>query len=384
MFASRHLPIAAFSALWEEIFLFFLTHGEAEVVAAIQRHYMSRTDGIWDAGWRGSLVQPGSYSGTQAQERWHGSRLRATFEQTRLPVDSVVASLEELATSRCEQAVLKVDEPLYDIPAGHYSKHLEVLAKQALQLTDFLHEEDDADGTKLIMMRQDYSSEAISQYKTKASKQIFRSVRALYLDGELLKCDDLESLCQEVTRWVLVLIGPRAMQEWKCSPEAAEAAGELPASHAHCVCLGCHAFAVGGCCLHSYAGMAKVQLVGRPVAWPEPHKKGQARKMRKSLLPGAKHVRPKVSSKPVQKGHAGHEVDKEHAALRRCLERHGLIAHLGAFVENELWLTELREWSVVDLHKLLGLPAAKLRRLLHDVQTDGSAEAGVFVWICSI
>ena len=61
-----------------------------------------------------------------------------------------------------------------------------------------------------------------------------------------------------------------------------------------------------------------------------------------------------------------------------------MIAHLGAFVENELWLTELREWSVVDLHKLLGLPAAKLRRLLHDVQTDGSAEAGVFVWICSI
>ena len=68
--------------------------------------------------------------------------------------------------------------------------------------------------------------------------------------------------------------------------------------------------------------------------------------------------------------------DPNHRALRSLLEKHGLMAFLSAFVDNELWPSELREWHLGDLHGILKTaPAAKLRQLLQDVQTVQAGQA---------
>ena len=282
--------------MWDRIYQWMDERGEGACKESFQRFYMHKdSEDKWAAGWCGALAVPGSYSGTQAQERWHGSR-RPSLTHTRIPAGDVVSALQRLCKSRVAQAKLKT-EPLYDIPSCHWSKYLQQEAKRALALPEFFRKSAGEDGTVSYIFRQEYSEDAIEKFKTKATAEAMVKVRSLLLEGVLpTGAGDLAALCDEVARWVLVLLGPEATRRWRLTPD--RAIDLPPASHHHAVCLNCHCFAVNGTCLHSYAAMMDAGIIGQQVPWSEPHRAGRGKKRSAScsVVPSQTKARPESTA----------------------------------------------------------------------------------------
>ena len=71
----------------------------------------------WDASWRAAsdCIQPGSSYGSQPQEVWHKTRLRAAIPHLRQPIPLLLEGIQELLSTRRDVA-MKSSQKIIDIP----------------------------------------------------------------------------------------------------------------------------------------------------------------------------------------------------------------------------------------------------------------------------
>lgn len=124
----RAFPSALlFHGIVERLLESLVAAGEGSCATAFRQHYLTRASAVafnvrgnddltvadWWAGLR--RLQPGSASGTQAQESWHRHALKKYIVDLRQDVGSFVASLSSFTSSRLQQ--LKLQSPLLpDVP----------------------------------------------------------------------------------------------------------------------------------------------------------------------------------------------------------------------------------------------------------------------------
>ena len=63
-------------------------------------------------------------------------------------------------------------------------------------------------------------------------------------------------------------------------------------------------------------------------------------------------------------GSGRNEPDPRYLELEALLSRYALQEHVSKFVAHQLWISELKHWSAVDLARLLSIPAGPLRQML--------------------
>eukprot|EP00435_Cladocopium_sp_Y103_P042063 s1470_g11.t1 len=284
--------------------------GENDVVATFKKYYIQWLEAGYEASWRGSIdrCQPGSFSGTQSQEIWHKTRLRASLRHIRRPVDEVIEGLENLFSSRLQQARLR-EGKMHDFPHGQWSPNLRETCDKMLTYGDLVVEEEDAaTGAKFFCFRSE------TEDWTKPSPDILSALRRLFYasPGEdvqdlLLRLPGLEaeadvvSVAHHLSRFVLTVYTPRASGLWRLPDDCYEG---MTAAHTRVMCWNCHQFGVGGACVHSYAAMrlsgasmsflletkfhfAFVSVRGRDLPketpWQEPQRPGKRKRRGKGV-----------------------------------------------------------------------------------------------------
>ena len=88
---SRAAPPVLFSVLWHALLAWLQREGEDAAAELLRKHYLQvDEDGVLSAQWTCSVmdVQPGSGSGSQAQESWHNARFRGAFPSLRVELSN--------------------------------------------------------------------------------------------------------------------------------------------------------------------------------------------------------------------------------------------------------------------------------------------------------
>ena len=240
-----------------------------------------RGDTTWvyyAAWWSGcQRIQPGSASGTQAQEAWHKSPFKSFMKDLHVSVPEFVEKLCTFCEVRLEQMV-KEGEPLIDIPCEPWPNRclmddpklfqqrrtsaLEFLAHG--QLSKF----NDTDGTSYYAMRQhlftwsveqrrwekeenpsapdpDLSQHLMGLYKSRTTEDLDMVLSCLHIALP----DGIEDLVRLFSKYVLVVVGPAAAEHWHA--QAPPGSGFLP--HALALCAFCWEAAIHSTCEHAYA-----------------------------------------------------------------------------------------------------------------------------------
>ena len=108
-------------------------------------------------------------------------------------------------------------------------------------------------------------------------------------------------------------------------------------------------------------------------AWDEPFvgKKQRRPKTGALLLPGGKQLRKQPGPRRSAKD----------SDILPLLKQVGLEEHFKLFCQHDLDIAELRHWNVLDLTRLLELPAGPLRRLLAKLEEAGSRVVGIWCFV---
>ena len=139
---SRNQFPAAFDWLWKKFFRERRLNGNHTLVESLKKHYFTQEDeDRLDSPFRTApdRLQPGSGSGSQAQESWHRHRLRTAFGKKKLSIWEVLAGMEKLFQSRHRQLCSSRHE-LHDVPMGRYHEKYLVQGQALEKARDFTAE----------------------------------------------------------------------------------------------------------------------------------------------------------------------------------------------------------------------------------------------------
>jgi hypothetical protein len=226
-------------------------------------------------------LQPGSASGTQAQESWHRWKLKK-YMGLRTNLSAFAQSLANFTKSRLMdlrgQGSCLPDMPPEPFPDKTVLWDSDALTRQGLSSADqFFRTQawdrfDEEDGTSFLCMRRtlatyDHASNSWTKTSDNAvpcpssgfaqafanlvranSEATLVIVRALISLGLAQPLLDLEKLLKLLDSYVLVAIGPFASQFWQRGPAGAEAN-----QHTQGFCAFCNGFCLHATCEHMHA-----------------------------------------------------------------------------------------------------------------------------------
>ena len=272
---------------------------EEKAAKALQRHYLVKhgrqqaqanfkvedwpgeQNTFYTAEWWCGLqrIQPGSASGTQAQESWHRWKLKK-YLGLRSDLSSFSKNLADFTKSRLmdlrgEGSCLP-DMPPEPFPDKTVLQDSNVLTRQGRSSADQYFRTrawdrfDDADGTTFFCMRRTLATydHASNSWKNtpdnavpcpssgfaQAFANLVRAnseaclIRALFSLGLAQPLLDLEKLLKLLDSYVLVAVGPFASQFWRRESLAGEAN-----PHTQGFCAFCHEFCLRATCEHMHA-----------------------------------------------------------------------------------------------------------------------------------
>ena len=244
-------------------------------------------DVFWTADWWAGLqrLQPGSASGTQAQESWHRHKLKKYMRTLRTSVSDCVGNLQAFTRHLCKQARL-TPHPLPDVPSEPFPDRFvlwdspALLAEGRTAASQYhacgafdLHT--DATSTYLAMKR------TLATYRdgqwlrtpddtvrppapgiAAALACVAGAVDERHLDEALSQvCSNIQDLVQVIKvlgTHVLVTLGPTATRWWcRASSEAHVA---LPA-YTQVACASCAVFCMHGSCEHAHVALLQMNQI---------------------------------------------------------------------------------------------------------------------------
>ena len=255
--------------------------------------------------WHGvQRLQPGSASGTQAQEAWHRHKLKKRLQHLHQPLDALFSSLQTFTQSRLKD-LRAIGGPLPDVPVEPFPDRHVLLdsnvltcggrtsAQQYHRTGAYDIWRDANDSTYYAMRRThatfDQDKKAWSTVRTPdADVQKVRPGTAealarlvLSKDGACLEqalrnlelgptpLRDINALLKCLSTHVLVVHGPAAAKYWR------RQGGENP--HTQILCLFCEVFGMHGTCEHVHTALLHCKLISLQQAeMPARGKRGHA------------------------------------------------------------------------------------------------------------
>ena len=262
---------------------------------------------LWSADWWAGVqrAQPGSASGSQAQESWHRHKLKAHVHTLRQEMHMAVRSLSEFSMSRC-RVYCSSEALLPDTPADPPFPDTHLLMGDFLdrrgrtgafqyQDTGAFRKVVGVDGSRWYAMRRTlatYNADTRNWHPTANSDvpmppmDLVARLRALYeadsretmlaalaMNGvQDLFADNMNSLYRAFAGKVLVVVGPKSERYW-AFPVNPSAASSM---HTRAVCQGCVEAAIHGTCEHIHTALLDMNLIQRQAA-NMPVRKGKGR-----------------------------------------------------------------------------------------------------------
>ena len=340
-------------------------------------------------------VQPGSASGTQAQESWHRHKLKS-YMGLRTSLATFGKTLGNFTSSRLKNLRASGD-PLPDVPREPFPDKAvlwdaESLTREGRTSAHQLHRtaaydvwRDDAASTTFLAMprtlcryngqkqawafTEDADAEAVPPgtaaklarlLRATETEAVSESLTSLGLGAEPLR--DLDKILRLLNRYTLVIVGEETAQYWHLqTPE------ELP--HVYGLCAFCSTFAVHASCEHMHAALLHLGHISlaaplfpvrqrrTPVFESEPVP---------VLLPAAARCSaPPRSAK--SEGSSTSSCDKE---LQRFLTSLGMATWMPTVQREQLTVQQLASLSFQDLRAALpDLPSGVLLRLQEAAQS---------------
>ena len=426
VYATRCIPTAqVFHTCWSSVFQTLSRLGETRCVLALQRHYFraitaAHADAVygmrswlggatvWIADWWAGVqhLQPGSASGTQAQESWHRHKLKKFVRTMRLTIGDFLARLERFSVSQSKQLALSTAK-FPDVPQEPYPDDYlldgEHLTRRGRTGAHVYHNRqaydqwvDPADATHFFAMRRHHATwdeekpiwqpvppecirpppagkaqDLATLWAARTEADTLVALTALGCSAPLN--EDMTALMKAVSGWVLVAVGPFAEKHWK--RHGATATGERN-GHTQALCFNCKYSAVHGTCEHVHAALLALDPAQRDVAkLPQRARRGPAAPTGASpntlLSPGRLGVQAPESRRRQGKPCA-QEAFVMDPAVRRMLVACGL-GHFEANVRQEqISLWDLKQYAALPAEQglvvlkamLPSLPGAPARRLL--------------------
>ena len=329
-------------------------------------------------------VQPGSASGTQAQESWHRHKLKA-YLGLRTSISTFVDNLAKFAQSRLLNLKAE-DSPLPDVPLEPFPDKMVLMdsdwltsqgrtSAQQLHRTKCYDVWADASATVFAMpstlAKWDHAQKAwtavsdssVTPFRTGVAAKLGQLLRAKD-HGDLIAAlrglglgpepfTDIEALPQFFNKHALVLVGEEAARYWRrTTPQ-----GEL--LHVQGVCAFCSHFAVHGTCEHLHAAFLHLGHIS--VSAPIFPSRQQAvpaseRESVSVLLPAAQRVAREPSSSSRRTA--------ADTALPRLLSSLGLSTWLPALQQEELSIAQIASLQLAELRIAApSMPSGALLRL---------------------
>ncbi|CAE7545090.1 mak16-a [Symbiodinium natans] len=277
---------------------------ERAAVQALQRHYLTpcspreANDRFGVQSWPGQTshknllladwwhgaerLQPGSASGTQAQESWHVHKLKKRLGRLHQPIDALVSALQSFMQSRLKDLQARGGvlpdvpvEPFPDKYVLHDSARLTLEGRTSAHQyfrTRSMDLWSDGEDTTYYAMRRTYATfdqeakgwsavrtpdEQIQQVRPGTAQALARLVLAT--QGTCLEqalsdlglgpspLQDLNALLKCMSTHVLVVQGPAATKHWR------RVGGNNP--HTQILCLFCDSFGIAGSCEHAHVAL---------------------------------------------------------------------------------------------------------------------------------
>ena len=105
IYATRPAPRACFSFLWATLLDYLVEQKEQSAVEALVSYYLEVEGQCIDGSWRASFDRmiPGQAGGSQAQESFHGCRLRPALGPRDQSLKDLLHNLENLLRSRARE-----------------------------------------------------------------------------------------------------------------------------------------------------------------------------------------------------------------------------------------------------------------------------------------
>ncbi len=282
----------------------------------------------WDASWRAAsdCIQPGSSCGSQPQEIWHKTRLRAGIPHLRQPIPKLLEGIEEFLSTRRDVA-MKSSQKIVDIPlvldgdlvhSQALSKDFRSCAKELVDSKAVRTVELDLDGEVHkfgVMLRSlwlQVDGEPIRRTDVEISAEMAESLVRLMLSDtaqearrHLSALGLADPFCmQKVTRcfekYAVVGVGPCFGRRWRQDCEEPEA-GTIASLHYLSSCLNCKFYMTSGCCEHSYATLIATQLLDLSAPWikvPQKKRNKKGPQKQKMSSPPPKVAAPKPAVSP--------------------------------------------------------------------------------------
>ncbi|CAE7324102.1 unnamed protein product [Symbiodinium sp. CCMP2592] len=275
---------------------------EKKAVAAMQKHYFTKLGRaqapadldfsgafMWCADWWTGLQrsQPGSASGTQAQESWRRHKLKKAMGKLRNSLDTVVQKLNNFTQVRLEQLQAKA-APLPDVPQEPFPDRFVLWDSTALTAEGRSSASQyhrcrafdvySSGNTTCFAMKRtlaSYSPDAGAWSRTpdedvepvpagtaKALLAILEAKSPASLDDALKHmCEntlDLQALVKSVAKYVVVVVGPAAARWWQRG-HSHDAEGENP--YLNVACAFCNIFCLHGSCEHAHLALTELKHV---------------------------------------------------------------------------------------------------------------------------
>lgn len=411
-----------FSVVWHFVFQLLTSEDERKCVKVLLQHYFVKLPAACARethqllGWGGEedwaicadwwcgpgRLQPGSASGSQAQESWHKNRLKAALTSLYMPVDALVERLKLFSAARytklCHQTGKLPDVPTEPFPDKYLLDGVGLAKQQRTGPKEYYAQgayasfRDPSDGTLYVAFRGSfwYWDTQEEDYRQIEEERRQVSMSTLHLLVRMHKADNPDALLtclrelgaplagdvpsrQELLqvqrvlrRHTLVIVGAEAERRWRMEPGP----GQTGTMHTHGICTNCHAFCVWGVCEHLYAAFLTMGADGIKLTVPDrPQRQPATAPSTARAAAVLSDQRPRTrrlptASETTQRGGS----DRLDPQLAKLLEDHGLHEYSDAFRKHKFTLAELRHWSIQDLVDLLGCPAVPLRRLLTQAQ----------------
>lgn len=162
VFTSHVCTQNLFHFLWAGLVSYLEDNGEQNCARLLLKYYTNNVPTKLDCSWRVApdRIQPGSGSGSQCQESWHGHRLKGRLQPHRHQLGGFVALLQKFVGTRAHQMSGQASK-LHDTPCvvwdhclmeGPLSKFGRTCGKEFVEHKAMLKWQD-TDGTIYFMMR---------------------------------------------------------------------------------------------------------------------------------------------------------------------------------------------------------------------------------------
>ena len=374
-----------FHAIVERLLECMVEAQEHACADAFRQHYLTSVaaadfdvrghDNVTLADWWCGVarLQPGSASGTQAQESWHRWKLKAHIKHLRQDVPTFVASLQSFTSSRLQQLKLQgpelPDTPVEPLPDKFVLYDSDALSKlgrsSAMQYyrTAAFEVFPDERGGLWYCLRKTLATYSKSSGKWTSTPDgdvrkpmigLVQKLRALFLarddaslfipmrssgcaaDGQL----DLEALRKLVSHHVLVLRGPLAEHFWRVqAPD-----GSAPA-YRQVACFGCPTFSIHGSCEHVHVAW----LHSGDINMDQAHMPQFGRKKPKHAPKLPSIVRPTKKRSRSQSAQVSQAPSAPSDGLKALLLELGFASLWPRFAKEQVNISVLSSWDLASM-----------------------------------